>query len=177
VNAVYTAILKHLRGHEQRPASELAFSEETRQGDIRDLSDTSIPSGPDWRHVVDDYKKKNAHVSLIRPHFDLGVPYSIVTWAELRKRMQDAGYLDPSEPRSNAPGWKVFSQLPGGRLITLSAVGFNTDRTRAMVTVQYDCFPPSEPLTESMCHEGGIYFMEKKDGKWTVGGGGRYWIA
>jgi len=92
--------------------------------------------------------------------------------------MHDAGYLKQPMPQTNAPGGSVFSRFPGGRLITLSAVGFNAERTRAMVTVQYDCFPPSERLTESHCSEGTNYFMQKKEGRWTsVNVAGGHWIA
>jgi hypothetical protein len=66
-------------------------------------------------------------------------------------------------PRSNAPGADVFARFPGGRLIALSAVGFNTEKTRAMVAIQADCFP-SWTSEHAVCQRGRHVALEKKDG-------------
>jgi hypothetical protein len=130
--------------------------------------------------VVQSYRRENARVRTIREGFDLGVPYSIVTVAQVRKLMADAGYSKRS-PRSNAPGADVFARFPGGRLVALSAVGFNAEKTRAMVAIQADCFPSWTPETEHpTCQEGRHVALEKKDGRWTIVQGvrvGCIWVA
>jgi hypothetical protein len=80
---------------------------------------------------------------------------------------------------SSPPGAEVFSGLKGGRLVALSAVGFDAAKTRAMVTVQYNCFPSMEPgVNNQLCHQGSQVMLEKQAGGWVpskVGGCG--WIA
>jgi len=63
VNAVYAAILGHLRGLDPRLSGNMGISQETQRGETRNLSDKSVP--PEWRSTVDDYRKKNTRVSLI----------------------------------------------------------------------------------------------------------------
>jgi hypothetical protein len=83
--------------------------------------------------------------------------------------MRDAGYSKQS-PHSNAFGSDVFARFPGGRLVAFSAVGFNPERTRAMVAMQNNCVPPWEPGTPSgnVCHDGEHISLEKKDGRWNI---------
>jgi hypothetical protein len=73
----------------------------------------------------------------------------------------------------------VFSRLKGGRLVALSAVGFDATKTRAMVTVQYNCFPSMEPgVNTQLCHQGNQVMLEKQVDRWVpskVGACG--WIA
>lgn len=124
---------------------------------------------PEWRPVVESYRTQNARVRIIRSGFNLGVPYSIVTVAELRKLTRDAGYSQES-PQSNGLGADVFARFPGGRLVALSGVGFNGERTRAMVAMQFDCLPSWEPGTDSapVCHQGRHIALEKKSGRWNI---------
>ena len=79
----------------------------------------------------------------------------LLTWAELTRMMQDAGYDLSKFSGRQSPGAEVFSRLKGGRLVPLSAVGFDAAKTRAMVTVQYNCFPSMEPgVNTQLCHQG-----------------------
>jgi hypothetical protein len=55
--------------------------------------------------------------------------------------------------------WRFLFLLVGSALIdfamALSAVGFDAAKTRAMVTVQYNCFPSMEPgVNTQLCHQG-----------------------
>ena len=118
---------------------------------------------------------------VIQSRFSLGVPYSIVTVAELRKLMRHAGYSKQS-PQSNGTGLDVLARFPGGRLVALSAVGFNAERTRAVVAMQYNCLPSWEPGTPSarVCYEGQHFALEKRGGHWNIvrdAHVGCHWIA
>ena len=173
VYAVYAAAVRTKFTEGDKPLTVLTLLQETRAGaDCLTLGrDKRLP--PDWRSVVESYKRENARVRTIREAFDLGVPYSIVTVAQVGKLMADAGYSKRS-PHSNAPGADVFARFPGGRLVALSAVGFNAEKTRAMVAIQADCFPSSTPGTEhARCQEGRHVALEKKDGRWTIAQGVR----
>ena len=53
--------------------------------------------------------------------------------------MQQPGSDVATFPGRQSSGAQVFAGLPGGRLVVVSAVGFNEEKTRAMVSVRCDC--------------------------------------
>ncbi|HET9365222.1 MAG TPA: hypothetical protein VFP71_09475 [Candidatus Angelobacter sp.] len=56
-------------------------------------------------------------------------------------------------------GWKQFHRkYPHKALLSVSAVGFNREKTIAMVATESDCGP--------LCGSGGISFLRKTDGMW-----------
>jgi len=117
---------------------------------------------------VESYRKENAYVRGIQPGFDLGVPYSLVTWAQLRALIWKAGYDFAKGTGGHSPGFEVFASFPSGKLLALSAVGFNKEKTLAMVTVQFNCFPsPGPPTVNQQCYEGAQVMMEKENGRWV----------
>ena len=123
----------------------------------------------EWRPVLESFRQENSRVWHLEPGRDFGVTYTLVTWAELSRLMQAAGYDLATFCCSNAPGAEVFNRLPGGKLVAVSAVGFNAEKTRAMVTVQYDCFPSQRPGAKpSVCQTGGRLALEKQEGRWAV---------
>jgi hypothetical protein len=124
---------------------------------------------PEWQPVVTSHKKENAVVRTLRSGADLGRPYSIVSIGDLRSRMRAAGYDLSTFSGQQSPGAKIFRSLPGGRLVAFSAVGFDERKTRAMVTVLFDCFPTAEnqPPYQS-CREYQQLMLEKQKGKWVA---------
>jgi hypothetical protein len=70
-------------------------------------------------------------------------------------------------------------RITGGRLVALSAVGFNATKTRAMVIVQYNCFPSTEPgVSTQLCQQGNQVMLEKQADHWGPSKvGGCAWIA
>jgi hypothetical protein len=81
--------------------------------------------------------------------------------------MRGAGYELGKFSGQQSPGSEVFRSFPGGRLLAFSAVGFDERKTRAMVTVQYDCFPgPENESPSQYCHQYDQVLLEKHDGKW-----------
>jgi hypothetical protein len=167
--AVYASVVPTRFSTGDKPMTELALLQETRAGVDCVGQEKDKRLHPEWRPVVESYKKENARVRIIQSGFNLGVPHSIVTVAQLRKLMRDAGYSRQS-PRSNGLGSDVFARFPSGRLVAVSAVGFNAERTRAMVAMQFDCLPSWEPGTEgaAVCHEGRHIALEKKGGRWNI---------
>jgi hypothetical protein len=167
--AVYASVVPTRFGTGEKPLAAVALLQETRAGMDCVGPEKDAKLQPEWRRVVQSYRKENARVRIIRSGFNLGVPYSIVTVAQLRQLMRDAGYSKQS-PQSNALGSDVFARFPDGRLVAFSAVGFNAERTRAMVAKQFDCFPSWEPGTESAaeCQQGRHFVLEKKDGRWNI---------
>ncbi len=155
----------------------ITLLQETRAGTMTCPADEAIPPG--WRPVVENYRAVNARPQRIPAGRDLGVPYTLVTWAELTRMMQDAGYdLSKFSGRQN-PGAEVFSRLKGGRLVALSAVGFDAAKNRAAVSVQYNCFPSREPGVDTqLCHGGHLVMLEKEGDRWVSAKvGSCSWIA
>ncbi|MEZ5425029.1 MAG: hypothetical protein R2747_02085 [Pyrinomonadaceae bacterium] len=65
--------------------------------------------------------------------------------------------------RRGDEGWDEFHrQNPGsGRIISFSRIGFNRERTIALVYVSINC--------KGLCDEWVLIPLQKKDGKWAVG--------
>ncbi len=119
-----------------------------------------------------NHKKENAGIRALRPDAELGRPYSLVSIADLRSLMRSAGYDLSKFSGQQSPGGQVFRGFPGGRFIAFSAVGFDEQKTRAMVTVQYDCFPAAENQPPyRVCHEFRQVMLEKHEGKWIAARG------
>lgn len=178
--AVFAAALK---GGDSGPAGPIALLQETRA--VTDCpDDRAVP--PEWKAVVANHKKENARVRTLRPDADLGRSYSLVSLAALRSLMRSAGYTQshfsgvplPGANIEQSPGAVVFGRFPGGRLHAVSAVGFNEQKTRAMVTAQVDCFPANIPSAIQHCHGGKQVMLEKENGHWISARGiGCGWIA
>jgi hypothetical protein len=89
--------------------------------------------------AIIDYNEQNENVHLLQPKFGLKTRYELLTKQEISAR---------------------FSQRhPGdGRWFELSAVGFNRERTVAVVWVGYWC--------PGLCGSGTFHVLHKKNGKW-----------
>jgi hypothetical protein len=116
--------------------------------------------GPDWDVVVENYKTANAHVRTLQPGFSLGLPYHLISGAYLEQLHADSSeYIENelSGRRSERP--PPFARFPGGKVLFLSAVGFNTTKTRALVTVQSTC--------GFDCSQGWHILREKVGDRWV----------
>jgi hypothetical protein len=165
--AVYAAALQNPLHVERNTVERIALLDETRAGNLECAA--SVEPLAEWRPVVKSYRTENAHSRIIAPGPDFAVPYAIVTYDDLAGMMRQAGYdlSDLSQRRSNGIG--VFQRLPGGRLIALSAVGFDRTKTRAMLALQDNCFPSQEPRVvrnRELCQRGGHVYFEKRGGRW-----------
>lgn len=163
---VYAAALAFRAAENSRAVERVAVLQETRA--VTTCPDEkTVP--PEWRPVVANHKKENASIRALRPDADLGRSYSLVSIADLRTLMRNAGYDLSKFSREQSPGSQIFRALPGGGLVAFSAVGFDEQKTRAMVTVQYDCFPtPENQPPYRYCHEYRQLMLEKHEGKWLA---------
>jgi hypothetical protein len=164
--AVFAAALTVRGANNDRAGDRVTVLQETRP--VTTCPDEQ-PVPPEWRPVVANHKKENAGTRTLRPDADLGRPYSIVSIADLRTLMRNAGYDLSKHSGQQSPGAQVFRSFPGGRLVAFSAVGFDEQKTRAMVTVQYNCFPTAENQPPSQyCHQFQQLTFEKLEGKWVA---------
>ena len=99
--------------------------------------------------AISDYQRLNQKPWLLQPRLSIETPYEFMTPAEFRTSLDRAG-------------WEGFySQHPeSGGLIELSAVGFNRDKTVAVVYMGHWC--------GLLCGGGSFHVLEKKNGKWVA---------
>jgi hypothetical protein len=104
--------------------------------------------------AIADYYRANQKRWTLLPKFQIGLPYELVPLESLSAFFRTAG----------PGGWPDFdSKYPDSAgWIEFSAVGFNEDKTFAVLYVAHHC--------GSRCGAGGVRALQKKDGKWQPGG-------
>ncbi len=99
-----------------------------------------MPEG-EWKrtlmHAIADYNKQNAKTYRLQPKFRMQRRYELLTKEEIHGRFKYPG---------------------DGRWVELSAVGFNSKRTVAVLWVSYGC--------PGLCGFGTFHVLHKKNGKW-----------
>jgi tetratricopeptide (TPR) repeat protein len=118
--------------------------EEGEQSREQRLADTAL----------DDHSKVNAKTWQLQRHFTLPNPYRLVTPDEINVMFPP-----------NSIGH--FEEL----WIELSAVGFNADKTMAVVYMAHHC------TTSCCCGDGKSFVLQKLNGKWEVLSGLECWIS
>jgi hypothetical protein len=98
--------------------------------------------------AISDYLRLNEKPWLLQAKLSIDLPYEFMTPAKFKTTLERGG-------------WDGFySQYPNsGGLIEFSAVGFNRDKTVAVVYMAHHC--------GMRCAGGAFHVLEKKDGKWT----------
>jgi hypothetical protein len=101
--------------------------------------------------VIKNFIEINKQAWLLEKAIPMDVPYEFVFDKEL-----DAIFA------SGAEGWKNFYEKypDSGGYNEVSAVGFNKDKTVAVVYVAHMC--------GGLCGGGSFHVLEKKDGKWQT---------
>lgn len=97
--------------------------------------------------AISDYTRLNAKPLLLQRRIDIETPYQLIMAEQLNTK-------------SNA-GWEEFGRrYPDSRgWIELSAVGFNNEKTVAVVYMGHHCGP--------LCGGGGFHVLKKKAGRWV----------
>jgi hypothetical protein len=108
------------------------------------------PLQEEWKPVMDDFVLRNLRPSVLLAGFDIGVQYLLVPTAEINAAFKD---LEDGD-------WRIFhAQYPeSGGFIEVSAVGFDPNKTRALVYVAHHC--------GGLCGGGTHHFLRKYDGHW-----------
>ncbi len=116
-------------------------------------ADTPESAGADWQEAVRDYQEKNRQPHAVEPNHPQGKPYVVVPKAAI-----DQALSTPDETF----GWKSFNRRypNAGGFIQVSAVGFNRDRSKAVVYVGHHC--------GGLCGGGRMFFLERHDDAWRV---------
>ena len=100
-----------------------------------------------FKDAIADYKRLNSEQWLLQRRFQIEKPYEIVSSDGIRAAFREGGWdgFDKRYPNSRA-------------YIIMSAVGFNKDKTQAIVYIATRC--------GGLCGRGGFYVLEKINGKW-----------
>jgi hypothetical protein len=145
--AVYAALLVGAQPTRRLPSAPLIIQSVTQSWDPPHCIPEPIKK--EWQDVVADYRRRNATVWTIQDRLRLDTTYEFVSKEALLATFGDQG------------NWPEFDRLhPGsGGYTFFSAIGFNADRTRAMLHSGHMC--------GGLCGGGGFNFLEKVDGRWT----------
>jgi hypothetical protein len=149
--AVYASVLASEWTVRTAHAVQLVFQEETVTN--WGCMPSGTPLETTWRSVVESFRAANARVSLVRAGFPLGVPYIVVPSADIKASLHEI----PNDP---SLGWTGFyNRYPdSGGFMTVSAVGFDASRTRAMVYMAISC--------GGLCGNGEHHLLGKAGGLW-----------
>lgn len=114
------------------------------------------------RATYDDYLGKNNRPYKLGNSFSVRVKYVIVDFGDVEKLFERTNVDD---------GWKEFYRLyPDSRgYVAFSRVGFDREMDEALVSMSLMC--------NSLCGEGRMFLMKKRDGRWEVEKQYTMWIS
>ena len=98
--------------------------------------------------AISEYVKLNKDTRLLKRGLNIEKPYELIPFDELRSALKQGGWENFYKQYPNSGGW-----------IELSAVGFNADKTVAVVYMGHHSW--------SLSGGGRFHVLQKKDGKWT----------
>jgi hypothetical protein len=143
---VYSAILPLEWPSTEAKAKMLVIRAETTAYEmcLRPDGESRKTIGP----AIEDYVKQNGKTRLLQRHFALDPPYELITDEVLKSTFEHGSWVE------------FYKEHPdSGGSIELSAVGFNADKTVAVVYMGHSC--------GLLCGGGGFHVLEKKGGKWA----------
>jgi hypothetical protein len=148
---IYSVLLPHEESW-RIATGTLVIQQETVPSEVQDGCFTA-EARKKFKDAIADYRVANGKRRLLQPRFEIEKPYLLVTEENIRALM----------PRYDWQGF--YNQYPGsGGVFTVSAVGFNKDRTLAVVYTRSQC--------GLICGESSAHLLEKTNGKWKEVGVG-----
>ena len=97
--------------------------------------------------AINDYTRINASAWLLQEKFDTDLSYELISKEQLRSTLGKGNWEN------------FYAYYPDSKgFLELSAVGFNEDKTIAVVYLGHGC--------GLLCGGGGFHVLQKKDGKW-----------
>lgn len=142
---VYAAILSSEWSVRVPNAKQLIIQRETRsfQMCLKPKSEEQAKYGP----AIADYVKLNERKWLLQPKLSFTTPYQFMETSKIAAFASHVGWIE------------FYRQYPeSGGIVEFSAVGFNVDKTIAVVYMGHFC--------GALCGRGNFHVLEKRDGKW-----------
>jgi hypothetical protein len=161
-NAVYAALLQNWKKRDPESTRDIRLFQETRQPISRCGEKGFVARG--WEPAVENFRQANAHRWLLKTGADLGMPYAMITPPALEEILR-AVVQDPAPRRGG--GYEPGLRMLPVRYTALSAVGFNADRTFALVGEERHCNHLNDAGDTVLCMQGGITPWEKIGGQWV----------
>lgn len=140
------------------------IEQETIQGQMGSMDLESCVSPEvmhDFQDAIANFKNANSRQWLLQRQFELPGPYELVNSDTIKATFQAGEQNKGKDAPPLDAGWKAFAaRYPGsGGIIVLSAVGFNKDKTRAVVYTGASCGP--------LCGAWSFHLFKKVNGNWT----------
>src|SRR5207249_7246260 len=145
--AVYAALIRSSSPVTAAHAKRLVIQETTATYPRCFPSEEALKASP-WKEVVEDYKRQNATTLTLTAAFPLDLPYDLAREPDILELFRDR----------NTDGWKLFyaAHPDSGGYFVMSAVGFDGEKTRALVYFANFC--------GWLCGQGSYHFLQKVEG-------------
>jgi hypothetical protein len=160
---VYNALLKEMfigKETKQLVVEKYTAVSDYSNGDPGQMLEMLSPLS---KETTEDFKTKNEQPYELSDRFNLKVKINFLGKNELEQlfRRRDEKY----------DGWKIFRQKyrTAGAIVTLSRVGFNADKSQALIFVGYQC--------DWLCGEGNYILLIKKEGEWKIEKKSMTWVS
>lgn len=145
---VYSVLLPHEESYEFAK-NTIVIREETVSGEELGRDCLSPDAAVKFKEAIEDYRLQNKNKWLLQRHFESNKPYEIVNSGTIKTVFDEGGWQ------------KYYDRHPGsGGFIIMSVVGFNKDKTLAVLYSGSSC--------GSLCGSWSFHLLKKVDGKWTI---------
>lgn len=150
--AVYAAVLPKIWNWELHEPKSLVFREETEFSATESADNLCIEGDKEfystWGSTLKAYATVNQVPRRLLRMFPVDKTYILVPERELNELLRKSH-------------WRGFyARYPDAKsYVSMSSVGFNAQRTKALLTMTYNC--------GMLCMEGTYYLMEKQNGTWV----------
>jgi hypothetical protein len=143
---VYSAILPMEWPWQAQKAKTLVIQSETQghQMCVRLDAESEKIIG----QAISEYVKLNEKTWLLQRQFSIERPYELIAYNEFKSGLLQGDWENLLKRYPDSSGW-----------IILSAVGFNADKTVAVVSMTHHSWGPGDG--------GGFHVLQKKNGKWV----------
>ena len=162
--AVFTALLRE-KGYDKQ-GTQLVLEDTARWDDLSGADEAYIERliGPSLlKETLADFAIKNESSAALTDKFQLKAAVILVSKDDVK------AIFRPYVPLDEA--WKVFhAKYPkASSIVNLSRVGFNKEKTQALVYYSYVC--------GGLCGQGQYLLLTKKDDKWVIEKEVMAWIS
>jgi len=145
-HAIYAAVVPGMWAVSVRPKDPIVLRRETE-----DVAAMGMPGcnswlprrDPEWVEVQKNFLQENARRKVLPLVLPLSQPYRLITLAEVEQINARLGLQVPGEQPDDPP------------YVSVSAIGFNSDKTKAIVYVR-------------LRNQGNWSGLERRDGKWIT---------
>jgi hypothetical protein len=150
--AIYAAVLPMIWNWELHEPKSLIFREET-EFSATESSDNLCIKGDKafygtWGSTLKAYVTANQVPRRLLRMFPVDKTYILVPERELNELIRKSHWQD------------FYTRYPDAKsYVSMSSVGFNAQKTKALLTMTYNC--------GMLCMEGTYYLMEKQNGAWV----------